>query len=132
MKSKIILFLFAAILMSCSSDDNAPDTVTSMKLTLRSASLTPASNISVYAYDQTTWQVIGNNPLFADYETASGSDGVATFSNLYSELTFNELSNFTQTFRFSASYSINGTNRTKVLAVTFNQGDKKTEVLILD
>lgn len=132
MKTTFLFFLSAFLVLSCSPDDEATRQATSMKITLQSNNGTPVSNIVVYAYDERTWEVIGDDPLFADYQAASDSSGIATFSNLDSDLTFNELSNFTHTFRFSARYSINGSNRIKFIAVTFNKGDQKTQELVLD
>jgi hypothetical protein len=86
----------------------------------------------VYAYDESTWSVIGDNPLFADFQAASDSNGVATFSNLITDLNFSELNNYTQTFRFSTYYSIDGENTIKVTAITFNRGDDKSQIIILD
>jgi hypothetical protein len=135
MKKILLLFLTIGILTSCSSDDDngpAEDNVTTAKITLNNSSGEPQSGIVVYAYNESTWSVIGDDPLFADFEVASGNDGIATFANLTTDTTFNELSNFTQTYRFSAHYSLNGTDRIKVKAISFNLGDDKTETIILD
>ena len=135
MKKFLLLFLTIGILTSCSSDDdNSPsgDKITSAKITLKNSSGEVQSGIVVYAYDESTWSVIGDNPSFADFQAASGNDGIATFPNLTTDIAFNELSNFTHTYRFSVHYTMNGTNKNKVKAITFVLGDDKTDTIILD
>lgn len=134
MKKMFTLFLLIGTLIACSSDDDSGsnDTVTSLELTLEDTNGNPVSGIVVYAYDQNTWSVIGDNPQFADFQASSDSNGVATFSNLTTDLNFTELNNFTQTFRFSAYYTINGNNTNKVTAISFNRGDDKTQTITLD
>lgn len=134
MKKMFTLFLLIGTLIACSSDDDSGsnDTVTSLELTLEDTNGDPVSGIVVYAYDQNTWSVIGDNPQFADFQASSDSNGVATFSNLTTDLNFTELNNFTQTFRFSAYYTINGNNTNKVTAISFNRGDDKTQTITLD
>ena len=133
MKNIFTLLLLIGTLVACSSDDDAgQDEITSMMITLQNASGETESGIVVYAYDESTWSVIGDDPQFANFQASSNSDGIATFTNLTTDLTFNELSNNTQTFRFSAHYTLNGNTKTKVKAITFNLGDDKTDTLILD
>ena len=134
MKKILLLFLTIGILTSCSSDDDnsSEDNVTSAKITLTNSNGDAQSGIVVYAYNESTWSVIGDDPLFADFEVATGNDGIATFSNLTTDTTFNELSNFTQTYRFSVHYSLNGTDEIKVKAISFDLGDDKTDTIILD
>ncbi len=132
-KHVLLLLVTIAIFSSCSSDDdNSQDKVTSAKITIKNSSGDTVSGIVVYAYDEQTWSVIGDDPFFADFQAASGNDGVATFSNLTSDLAFNELNNFSHTFRFSAHYNLNGTDKTKVKAITFNLGDDKSDTIIID
>lgn len=128
------LFLLIGTLIACSSDDDSGsnDTVTSIELTLEDTNGDPVSGIVVYAYDEDTWSVIGDDPQFADFQASSDSNGVATFSNLTTDLNFSELNNFTQTFRFSAYYTINGNETNKVTAISFNRGDDKTQTVTLD
>ena len=45
---------------------------------------------------------------------------------------FNEINNYQNTFRFSAHYTVGGISKTKVVAITFNKGDNKTETLTLN
>ena len=135
MKKIIILFLTIGILTSCSSnDDDSPsqDVITSANITLKDSTGETVSGIVVYVYDEDTWQVIGDNPLFANFQAASGDDGIATFSNLTTNLTFNEISNFSQTFRFSAHYSLDGIDKIKIKAISFDLGDDKSDTIILD
>ena len=134
MKKMFTLFLLIGTLIACSSDDDSGsnDTVTSIELTLEDTNGDPVSGIVVYAYDEDTWSVIGDDPQFADFQASSDSNGVATFSNLTTDLNFSELNNFTQTFRFSAYYTINGNETNKVTAISFNRGDDKTQTVTLD
>lgn len=136
MKHTILLLIIAVFtLVSCSKEDEQKDIdnrKTSAIIELEDKSGDPISNIVVYAYDEDTWKVIGDDPLFASFESASDDSGVATFANVESPVYFNELSNYTHTFRFSAHYSINGTNKVEVISITFNKGDHKTGKLILD
>lgn len=134
MKKYLMLFLAIGILTSCSSEDDNPkqDDVTSVRITLQNLEGGTESGIVVYAYNESTWSTIGDNPLFANFQASSGNDGVATFSNLTTDLNFNELSNFTHTYRFSAHYTLNGNTKTKVKSITFDLGDHKTDTIILD
>ena len=45
---------------------------------------------------------------------------------------FNDLNNNQNNFRFSAHYTLNGTSKKKVTAITFNKGEQKTATIILD
>jgi len=134
MKKIFTLFLIIGTLIACSSDDDSgsADTVTSIELTLEDPNGNPVSGIVVYAYDEDTWSVIGDDPQFADFQASSDTNGIATFSNLTTDLNFSELNNFTQTFRFSAYYTINGNDTNKVTAISFNRGDDKTQTITLD
>jgi len=134
LKTILIAIVSLAILTSCSSDDDSSssDDITTAEITLNNSNGEPVSGITVYAYSEETWSVIGDDPLFADFQSTSESDGVASFSNLTSDLTFNEINNFTHTFRFSAHYTLNGTDKIKVKAITFDLGDDKSDTIILD
>lgn len=86
----------------------------------------------IYAYNESTWQIMGDDPQFADFQSASGNNGISTFSNLTTNLTFNSLSNYLQTFRFSVRYELNGVKKVKVKAISFDLGDNKTDTIILN
>lgn len=132
---KAVLFtLVIGSAISCSKDnDNGVATqVTNANIILKKSNGDAASGIVVYAYDQSTWDVLGDNPLFAEGQASSNSNGNAFFSNLEYPTSFNAVNNNQNTFRFSAHYSFNGVNKKKVIAVTFNKGDQKTETLILN
>lgn len=135
MKTKFLfLFLTLGILASsCSSDDDSSNnTVTTAKIKLTNLSGQPVSGIVVYAYDETTWELIGSNPQFAEFQASSDNNGDAFFSNLTSDANFNQINNYIQTFRFTVSYTLNGVEKNKVKAITFNRGDKKTDTIVLD
>ena len=132
MKKLFTLFLIIGILTSCSSDDDAQNEITTAIITLQNVNGSPASGVVVYAYDETTWQLFGDSTQFADFQVASDNNGIANFTNLTTDLNFNELSNFTETYRFSAHYTLSGNPKTKIKAITFNLGDDKTDTLVLD
>ena len=134
---KRIFFISMVItfLNSCSdSDDGATSQQseeTTAEITLKDASGDPVSGIVVYAYNESNWEIHGDNTQFANHQAASNDDGIASF-NLSSDLDFSELNNFTHTFRFSVRYSINDVNEKKLKAITFEEGDSKSEIIILD
>ena len=134
MKNIITLIFLIGTLISCSTDDdgNEQDNVTSARITLQNVNGSPASGVVVYAYDETTWQLFGDSTQFADFQVASDNNGIANFTNFTTDLNFNELSNFTETYRFSAHYTLSGNPKTKIKAITFNLGDDKTDMLVLD
>lgn len=119
------------MLTSCLSNDYILNKKTSAKITLQNSNGEIKPRITIYAYDERTWETIGDNPQFANFQVASGNDGIATFTNLTTDF-FNKLSNFTQTYRFSVHYNLNGTDVTKVKAITFNLGDDKSGTIILN
>lgn len=135
MKKTFLLLVLAASIFSCKSDDDSAtetDNITSAELTILDSANNPVDGIVIYAYAENTWEVIGDDTQFADFTAASDSEGKAVFSNLTSDLTFNELNNFQQTFRFSAHYTSNNTETTTVKAITFNLGDDKTDTINID
>jgi hypothetical protein len=134
MKKLIFLFLSFAVLSACSSDDDSAsdNSKTKATITLKNASGEAVSNIVVYAYDETTWEVIGDNPLFADFQAASDSQGISNFENIFSVIAFSEINNFQNTFRFSAHYTLNGNAKTKNIAITFAKGETKSGTIILN
>ena len=115
---------------SCSKNGDSPTTKATILLTTSSGK--PASGITVYAFDQDKWSIIGDDPLFADGSAASDTSGKAIFTNIEYTNVFNAINNNQNTFRFSAHYSIGGVNKTKVSAVTFVKGDQKTISLQLN
>lgn len=132
MKKILFLFAFIGILSACSSDDNSTAKVTKATLALKDASGQSVSGITVYAYDQDTWEVIGDNPLFAEGQAASDANGNAIFNNIEYANSFNDINNNQNTFRFSAHYTLGGTAKTKVTAITFTKGEQKTESVTLN
>ncbi|MFI8379087.1 hypothetical protein [Leeuwenhoekiella sp. NPDC079379] len=133
MKKLLLVLVTISLLSSCSSDDNASENkITTAAITLTDSNGEAVSGIVIYAYNETTWSVIGDDPQFADFQAASDNDGIAVFSNLTTVINFSELNNYSQTFRFSAHYSLNGTNKIKVKAISFNLGDTKSDTIVLD
>jgi len=135
MKKFLLLFLSIGIMAACSSDDDSSgsnDNVTSAEITLLDANSDLVSGMTVYAYSESTWEVIGNDTFFADFQAASNSEGIATFSDLTTDTEFNELTNYTHTYRFVVNYSIDGTDTSKVLPITFELGDDISETITLD
>lgn len=135
MKRILLLLVAIVTIVACKKDDeesSKSSNHTSAVISLEDSSGDPVSNVVVYAYDENTWQVIGDDPFFADFESASDASGIAEFSNLESPTRFNTVTNNTHTFRFSAHYSINGSDRVEVVAITFDKGERKTGKIILD
>jgi len=135
MKSKISIISFVFLLLTlnfaCTKDEDESEK-TKATIVLKNANNQPVSGIVVYAYSQDTWQVIGDVPLHAEGQASSDSNGNAVFNNIEYTNVFTDLNNNQNTFRFSAHYSLNGVNKRKVVAITFNKGDNKTETLILN
>ncbi len=118
---------------ACSKDDDSSDnTTTKATIVLKDANGNAVSNVVVYAYEEDNWELNGDETFFADYQASSNNEGKAEFSNIYSDLDFNEINNYQNTFRFSAHYTLGGISKTKVVAITFNKGDNKTETLTLN
>ena len=86
----------------------------------------------MYVYDEDKWEMMGDSPNMATGQAASDENGVARFSNLEYPTVFNQINNNQNTMRFSAHYSLNGVNKTKVKAITFSKGDSKSTTLYLD
>lgn len=134
MKKNLLLIFVIALITACSSDDDSgsDDKITSAEITLINENNEPISGVMVYAYQESTWEVIGDDPNFANFEKVSNDEGIAIFSNLTTDLTFNEISNYQQTFRFSVHYTQNDIEKVKVKAISFDLGDDKSEQIILD
>jgi hypothetical protein len=131
LKISFLSLLTVVFLTSCSKDKEDENT-TSATIILKDSNNRAVSGIEVYAYDQSKWTVVGDEPNLATFQSASDDDGIAIFNNLYNPIYFSEINNYTNTFRFSAHYSLNGVNKTKVKAVSFKMGESKTETIILD
>lgn len=132
MKKLLLLFCSFALLTSCSKDDETKDLTTSAEITLKNSSNAAVSGMTVYAYDQTTWEMIGDDVLFAKFQSTSNEEGKAIFSNLDSGTTFNDLNNNQNNFRFSVHYSKAGAAKAKFISITVKKGENKTGLIILD
>jgi hypothetical protein len=130
--SIISISLVALFCFSSCTKDKEEETKTSATIILKDKNNRVVSGIEVYAYDQSKWTVVGDEPNLATFQSASNDDGIALFDNIYNPVYFSTLNNFTNTFRFSAHYSLNGVNKTKVKAVSFKMGESRTETIILD
>ena len=129
-KKTFLALTVLVALNACSNDDDAASK-TNAKITVTSAN-GPVSDMVVYVYDETTWEVIGEDPLFAQGQAATNSEGVATFSNLEYPTAFIDVNNNQNTMRFSAHYTINGVDKVKFIPITFTKGDSKTGTLVLN
>ncbi len=130
--NKILLVLVSIIsffIFSCTKTDNLPTTTAT--ITVKNI-LGPVSGITVYLYDQDTWKIHNDNPLFAIGEATSDADGKAVFSNIEYPTVFNSTNNFQNNLRFSAYYEIFGINKKKVKSVTVNKGDQIELEIFLD
>ena len=112
--------------MSCT--DNAPKTNSTIQLT--DSNNKAVSGVIVYVYTNTHWQVIGDNTLFADGQSASDNNGKTVFSDMEYAAAF--ITSNQETFTFSAHYSLGGVNKTKTKSITFSKGDSKTDTMILN
>ncbi|MDO4880426.1 MAG: hypothetical protein Q3983_04030 [Capnocytophaga sp.] len=126
----VMLLLSVVATISCSKDDD--EKATSATIQLVDISGNAIKGISVYAYDEDTWKVIGDDPLHADFQVVSNDAGNATFTNLDSGTQFTSLNNETNTFTFSAHYSVNSISKKKTISITLKKGDNKTEKLVLN
>ena len=133
---KMLILGFVFVTFSCSKDKEeevklvAP--ITKATLVLKKTTGEVVSGITVYAYEQSKWQVTGDNPTFASGQAASDASGNAVFANLEYTNTFTDLNNNQNNFRFSAYYTLNGVSKKKVTTITFNKGEQKTQNVILD
>ena len=134
---KMLILGLVFVTFSCSKDKEAEVVkpvvqITKATLVLKKTTGEVVSGITVYAYEQSKWQVTGDNPTFASGQASSDASGNAIFSNLEYTNTFTDLNNNQNNIRFSAYYTLNGVNKKKVTAITFNKGDQKTQNIILD
>lgn len=134
MKNIIILFSLITIFTSCSKDDekNANESITSAEINIKDSNNKPIAGIVVYAFQQSTWNVIGDKEQFADGQVTTNAAGKAIFTNIEYINAFNVIDKNQNNFRFSAHYTIGGVDKKKVISVPFNKGDKKTADIIID
>lgn len=133
MKAKLLSLALLATLgfAACKKESKPEPQITKATITLKNASGAAASGITVYAYDQDTWKVMGDDPFFADGEVTSDANGIAEFTNLEYPTTFNEINKNQNNFRFSAHYAINGVNKAEVASITIQKGDHARLTLTL-
>ena len=116
-----VLLLTAITTFACSKDKDDKDenskVTTSVTIQLRDLLGKPIKGIRVYAYDETTWEVIGDIPLHASFQVVSDNAGNATFTNLDKGTQFTTLNN---------------NSKTKRVSITLKKGDNKTEKLVLN
>lgn len=135
MKKLIIALLAISLLYFCKKEEepaSEPIVITNVVISLKNNNNEAVSGITVYAYTQDTWQTIGDNPLHAQGEVTSNAEGKAFFSNIEYPNAFHDLNNNQNNFRFSAHYSLGGSNKKKVISITFNKGDSKSGEIVLD
>ena len=127
------ILIFFALFISCSTEDDAnEEEITSIDIFLEDMNGDPVSDIVVYAYNESTWEVIGDETNFANYQAASDENGKATFKDISGATEFTSINNYQNTFRFSVNYNINGMEKNKVKPITFSLGDNKSETIILN
>jgi hypothetical protein len=135
LKASILAFI-TIFTISCSKDEEkqaeTPAPISKATIVLKKTNGDFASGITVYAYDQSKWQVTGDNPTFANGQAASDANGNAVFSNIEYTNVFTELNNNQNNFRFSAHYILNGVSKKKVTTITFVKGEQKTQNVTLD
>lgn len=129
-----LLLLATLSFAACKKDDKATpqSQITNATITLKNTNGTAASGITVYAYDQDTWGVLGDDAQFADGQATSDASGNAEFSNIEYTNSFTSLNNNQNNFRFSAHYTLGGASKKKVSSVTVNKGNHVTLTITLD
>lgn len=130
---KKALFAFAAFTTIAALSCKKSDTTTSTKATITvNSAKGPVSGMTVYAYTEETWSVIGDNPQFAEGQATSNASGIATFNNLEYPTAFNSINNNQNNFRFSVHYTLNNTDKTKYISITVAKGSSVTGTILLN
>ena len=96
-----VLLLTAITTFACSKDKDE-DKATSATIQLVDLLGKPVKGVRVYAYDQDTWNMMGDETFHATFQVVSDDAGNATFSNLDKGTQFTSVNNETNTFTFSA------------------------------
>jgi len=132
MKSKLLMLLMISVmLVSCKKDEEeTPQKQTTAEITVLSATNEAVDGVSVYAYKENTWTIIGDNPVFSDKTVATDASGKAMFlvDDIHMIFSMDTQANL----HFSVHYNIGGVDKTKTTAITFVQGDQKSASIKLD
>ena len=126
------VLLFTAITTFACSKDKDEDKATSATIQLVDLLGKPVKGVRVHAYDQDTRNMMGDETFHATFQVISDDAGNATFSNLDKGTQFTSVNNETNTFTFSAHYTLNNSSKTKRVSITLKKGDNKTEKLVLN
>ena len=122
------VLLFTAITTFACSKDKDEDKATSATIQLVDLLGKPVKGVRVYAYDH----MLGDETFHATFQVVSDDAGNATFTNLDKGTQFTSVNNETNTFTFSAHYTLNNSSKTKRVSITLKKGDNKTEKLLLN
>lgn len=122
----ILLAIISIAITSCSKEEKQTKAI----ITLNNQNLTPAAGITVYAYTSTIWNLYGDDAFFANKTVVSNSNG-------NSEFILDEIINLfafdnQETLYFSAHYSLNGVEKEKFIALTFEKFETQKGTIILD
>lgn len=122
-----LTLLISFFISSCSSDDDVSQTKAT--ITVEDIANQPVPEVIVYAYTNDTWNVIGDNPLFADKTVSSDQNGKAVF--ILDMPTLFEVET-QETIHFSVHYTLDAMDKTKNTSLTFERGQQKSRTIILD
>ena len=135
MKKYVILglMIIGLISSSCKKEDDTEDTNTGKTtaiITVYDNSNQTVSGQVVYAYDQSTWESYGDEPLVADKKVSTNSEGKATIEldDINNIFAFDSQ----EVIHFSVHYAINGAEVTKNTTLTFTKGSTKSASLKMD
>ena len=125
-----MLLMITLLTFSCSSDDDEGTTQTKATITVLDENGDAVNGMSVYAYKEDTWTTIGDNPSFSDKTVSTDSNGKAVFNidDIHMIFAINDQANV----HFSAHYTLDGIDKTKVTSITFSKEDEKTGTLTLN
>lgn len=126
------MFLAGITIVFIACSKNNDDEATSATIQLVDLLGKPVKGVRVYAYDQDTWNMMRDETFHATFQVVSDDAGNATFTNLDKGTQFTSVNNETNTFTFSAHYTLNNSSKTKRVSITLKKGDNKTEKLVLN
>lgn len=122
-----LTLLISFFITSCSSDDDVSQTKAT--ITVEDIANQPVPEMIVYAYTNDTWNVIGDDPLFADKTVSSNQNGKAVFILDMPTLFATETQ---ETIHFSVHYILGDIEKTKNTSLTFERGQQKSTTIILN
>lgn len=120
-----ILLLTTAVGSCKKADEN---TQTKVNIVVKDAIGITRSNFTVYQIDDQRWNSFGDDPFFADQQSVTDNNGLATFEINKAEFT----GGGQKTYYFFCTYSIAGVNKKKDVGITLKKGDTQSGTLVLN